>query len=225
MSNPVLLATVEDFIEAIGQDAALLADVTQSLTGAIVRATARLEGLLRTNLYRGAIQDLFHCDPGLYRPLGGRYRFQLTNGCVRSDVEPEVSVSDSEDGPFTPISGIWDHNKGFVACKTAEVETKYVRCSYESGYNVPSEVPHQLHHAILMLAPLMVLSSVSTALDPKQQAAATEKAKSLESMAQDLIVPFMRNVGALVKVLSSVRIDIEPPAPAPAPAPAPDPEP
>lgn len=213
MADPVILASVEELLEALGQDQALVADNLPHLSGAIVRSTTRIAGKLRTALYRERVVDLFHCDSTRQAALGKHYRFLLANGCIRKDVPVVVSVSGSEDGPWSEVTAKVDYDKGVVMAKELDVEGLFVQVSYESGFGTKEEVPYEIKHAILISTPLMVLSSNSATLEPKQQAASLAKANSLDSMSDEVVVPFMRHVGATFKPLFTARESAMPPIP------------
>lgn len=213
MADPVLLASVEELLDALGQDQALVADNLPHLSGAIVRSTARIAGKLKTALYREHVVDLFHCDSSRQAALGKQYKFLLSNGCIRKDVPLVASVGPTEDGPWSELTVKLDPIKGVVMAKELDVADLFVQIDYQSGFGSKEEVPTEIKHAILISTPLMVLSSNSTTLEPKQQAASLAKANSLDSMSEEVVVPFMRHVGAVFKPLFTTRESAMPPTP------------
>ena len=102
-------------------------------------------------------------------------------------------------GPFTALDTTSsavavDVRKGLVRIN-ASLDALFVRISYTAGYKEGDESPEEIKQALLCYLPMMLLSSSSAAVEPKQAQATAAKSSSLDDMAETMIVRYSRRVG------------------------------
>jgi len=220
-----LLVSVSDALEAMGQNPDLMEESTPAIASAIVRATLKLETVLKTCLRPQSRVDTFYVSGLDGSPINTRYKLRLTNGVVAADPAVSVSLIDSNGREESMTSGFSvDYDKGIVsvvASTFAEPQVlrgrvgsttdyllgKHIRVAYSSGFDSQEKTPMEVQQAILCLVPSMLLSTSQAVTDPKQQQAAASKSASLDALSTDMVSLYLRLVGNVLKPVSSILVE------------------
>lgn len=205
--DPIYLITPTQVFDATGQNPDLMEGSQYSIEGAILRATIKLEGVLRTPLGLEHREDTFYISGLEGAPLNKRYTLRLSNGFVREDYPIQVSVCDSFDGAYLPMAtSMLFPELGKVSVPTSITDDllgKYLKVVYKSGFSSPLEIPEEVRQALLCYVPLMLLSSSVAIADPKQQAAIVAKATSIDSIGSDMVAKYHRPIANSIKPMYS----------------------
>lgn len=130
---------------------------TPAVDSAITSAHLRMESELSTRFDKGQAADVFFCDPTKgYLVPDKQFRLRLTRGFVRKAPTPVIRVSTSaSDSGGEDVSAqcvvLWERGYVFIPEETAT--GKFVRVSYEYGFNSNEQAPDWLKEAILSYVP------------------------------------------------------------------------
>lgn len=214
MAEPIFtLVTAKDVLDAMGQDPELLAASKTAIESALKRAKLRLEGFLKTELGHQTVTDTFLVNDREGIHPDGTYRLRLSCGCIRSDVAVSAttgpSMADVAAGALDLTGLNLDLDKGYLYLPAdGTYDNTYVSVSYSAGFTAdddPDSIPEELKQSMLCFTPLLLLSASAATAEPKQQAATMSKANSMDAFAQDMLPRFMRNVGAALRPVRTVR--------------------
>lgn len=204
----ILLIKPDDVYDSLGINPDMMEDAEPSVRGAIVRATIKLEGLLRTKLTPQTITDTFFVSGAEGAPLNQHYTFFLSAGFVQQ-TPVIVEIADEVDGPYSAITASMvhrDHGKVLLPCGNPDgLLGKYVRISYTSGFPSSTDVPDEIKQALLCYLPSVLLSSAAASGDPKAYAVSAAKATSADSLGGDMASGYIRVRGNSLKPLFSAK--------------------
>lgn len=119
---------------------------------ALVAATLRIQAELETVLDAGSDENLFFLDGSQHGVVpNGFFKLRLKNGFVRGT--PVVTVGDSPSEAVTAIAdAVVDSVRGIVAVKQ-DYQGKFVKVSYQYGFNEGDTIPAVLKEAALAYMP------------------------------------------------------------------------
>lgn len=207
------LVSVSDVIAQMGLDNSMASEMTPMITGAIRRATIKVEGILGTSFQARSIVDTFYLGDCETYAGNGYYKLRLSQSIVRRDVDLLSQYSDDPTGTRTVgFNTVLNPDRGVLMVPQGDFRGRYVTVSYAAGFNSEDEhVPEEVKQAILLFTPVMMLSVNSASTDTTD--APSKKTADLGSYAMDMLVSYLRNVGALVKPISTSYTDYIPLSP------------
>lgn len=139
--------------------------VNDALRSAISGAGPRLEAVLQTSFHKASAIDLFYIDANRPCVHEGVYLLKLTNGFVRS--APAATIQVSDDLKFVQPTALtladlvkFSSELGFMYFSD-EYAGKYVKVSYDFGFQSSEEVPEWLREVALCYS-IKVLSMQQT---------------------------------------------------------------
>lgn len=204
-----LLITATEVFEAMGQNPDLMEESLPAVESAILRATIKLEAMLKTSLRPETRKDSFYVSGVDGGPLNQRYTFFLHNGVVQADAGITVSITNPDDGTsvLNNFHILQDkHGKVIISNTPEDLLGKNVDITYTSGFASAESTPDEVKQALLCYVPLMLLSSSAAQADPKQHHVATAKATSMDSIGSDMVHSYMRRQGNAIKPMYSVVV-------------------
>lgn len=215
------LLTIAEVVEAMGQNPDLVDAANPAILSAIERAVTKLETLLDTSLLGEEVVDTFivGLDDAVF--MKGLLRLRLANGVLRADRPLTVTMYSEDLSRATPIDPdvcLVDMVRGVIQVPVGFVPANCrVVVQYTSGYvaadaaeGAQNPVPKALKQALLHYTPMLLLSSQSAQADTKQQAAQVTRATTLDGMAEQMAVRFMRYLGACAKPVHTERAEYAP---------------
>jgi hypothetical protein len=225
-AKPLSLLEAGDVHEAMGSDAALLADVTPSFESAITRSVIKLQTVLGTSLKPLSNTDIFYVDETA-RPLNDRLKLRLTNGLVRQDQPVTVMWTSEVDGTYEAVdNAVWEYKKGFVmiplwtpvgrysslSYQRSSIRQScpfYVKVTYASGLidNTDKvEDYEELRQAVLSFVPGFIMSTADAATaSPKAMYAVMAKQKRQGDAADDMLIAYMRTLAPSIRPFQSLQ--------------------
>lgn len=198
------LVTVEEVVDAMGQNPDLMEDAKPAIASAISRAHIKLEALLKTTLSAQDVEDTFFVGEHSGEPLNNRYALWLSNGFVRAMDDISVSYCDTVDGTYSVVlNAVTSHKIGKVLIPCENTKSRYVKVTYSSGFKDGEEAPMEVQQAILCFTPSLIMSSASASMDPKQAAVAKARATTMYEIGEEMASSLLRPYGACIKPMYS----------------------
>lgn len=194
------LVTIQSLSQAMGSEAADASSLT-GVTGAIERATLKLEAIIASPLRANAIVDTFMVHARSGDPLDGFYRLRLHAPFVRNG-QISVTTGDrlSDQSPINDF--LLDPHKGILSVPETYLG-RYLVATYQSGFLSAGEVPTSVAESIISFTPLMLLAASGVSIESKVLTAALSKATTLDEQGVLLATKLNRRVGALLTPLHS----------------------
>lgn len=156
-----MFLTVEGFLDSVGMDTSLAADLESTITEAITRAQFELETMLGFRLVSEACVDTFNVSEdhhsGIFGP-GGLFKLRLSKPFVLSTPAPVVGYCATWNGTYEALDSTlyrFDRPTGYVYVDPSamdDLDAGWFQVEYSAGFTDSTDCDPRVQQALAALS-------------------------------------------------------------------------
>jgi hypothetical protein len=190
-----MFLSVEGFLDAVGMDTSLAADLESTITEAITRAQFELETMLGFRLQSEECTDAFNPTVDHHSGVvgqGGLFKLRLTKPFVLSSPTPEVKYSSTWNGDFSVVDSTLyrlDRTSGYLLVDPSvfdDLEGGWIQAQYSAGFTDHTDCDPRVQQALAALTVKTMKLLVPASSDSGAKASGKVSA---ETIAETLLRP------------------------------------